>query len=174
MNNKIVLLGYMGVGKTTTGKSLAKKMNLVHFDLDNLIEKQEKETINQLFYKKGELYFRKIEHQLFQELLKNKDNFVLSVGGGTPCYYNNYLLLEDENIISVYLEASLQMIYDRLVEERQQRPFVKDLNPIELKEFIGKHLFERSFYYQKANYKVKVDGKNVTEICNEILEFYSK
>jgi shikimate kinase len=66
------------------------------------------------------------------------------------------------------------MIYDRLVEERQQRPFVKDLNPIELKEFIGKHLFERSFYYQKANYKVKVDGKNVTEICNEILEFYSK
>lgn len=169
MVNKIVLMGYMGVGKTTIGKQLAKHANLKYIDLDELIEKKESQSINEIFNLKGELYFRKLEHQLFKDLLSNEEDFVLSTGGGTPCYYNNHLLLENENISVVYLEASIDTIYNRLRNEKQQRPLIKELNTAELKEFIGKHLFERSFYYQKAKYKIKVDDKNVHEIVEQLM-----
>ncbi|MGV9003849.1 shikimate kinase [Flavobacterium sp.] len=170
MTNKIVLIGYMGVGKTTIGKELAKKTNLEYLDLDQLIEKAENQTIDELFRAKGELYFRKLEHQLFKELLGTKNQFVLSTGGGTPCYYNNYLYLENANVTAVYLQASIDTLYNRLCNEKLQRPLVQDLSTADLKEFIGKHLFERSFYYQKANYKIKVDNKSVNQIVQQLVE----
>ena len=170
MANKIVLVGYMGVGKTTIGKELAKKANIPFLDLDELIEKKERQTISELFRLKGEFYFRKLEHQLFKELLSNDDNFILSTGGGTPCYYNNHFLLDNENVSAIYIEASINTIYDRLQNEKEQRPIIKDLNTAELKEFIAKHLFERSFYYQKAKYKINVDGKTIQEIVEQLIK----
>ena len=170
MSNKIVLVGYMGVGKSTIGKKLAKKMNLNFLDLDEIIEKKENSTIGDLFRLKGELYFRKLEHELFQTLIESDDDFVLSTGGGTPCYYNNHLLLEKEQLNSVYLEAPVDTIYQRLINEQKQRPVIKDLTIDELKEFIAKHIFERSYFYQKAKFKIKVRDKNIDEIVNEIKE----
>lgn len=170
MNNKIVLVGYMGVGKSTMGKVLAKKLDLDFLDLDEIIEKKENSTIAELFRLKGELYFRKLEHQLFQTLIQSDDDFVLSTGGGTPCYYDNHLLLEQEQLNSVYLEAPVDTIYHRLINEQQQRPIIKNLTTDELKEFIGKHIFERSYFYQKAKFKIKVKDKSIDEIVNEIKE----
>lgn len=167
---KIILIGYMGVGKSTIGKELAKKTKLPFLDLDKIIEKKENKSIDELFQEKGELYFRKLEHHLFKELLSNQNSFVLSTGGGTPCYYNNHLLFELENIKSIYLVASIDIIFERLLQEKQERPIIKDLAELELKEFIGKHFFERSYYYQKATVKIKIDNKNVIQIVEEISE----
>jgi len=168
MVNKIVLIGYMGVGKTSVAKELGKITNLEVVDLDDLIEQKENKTIEELFRTKGELYFRKLEHQILAALLVNEKSFILSTGGGTPCYYNNHLLLEQNNINSIYLQASINTLSERLQNEKQKRPLIKDLNSVELKEFIGKHLFERSYFYHKALNKVNIDAKSITQIVAEI------
>jgi shikimate kinase len=168
MIKKIILVGYMAAGKTTIGKKLAQNLGIIFLDLDALIEKKEGKTINELFHQKGELYFRKLEHQLFKSLIDNAESFVLSTGGGTPCYSNNHLFLDKSNVVSIYLDASIQTVFDRLIVEKKQRPIVKDLDEKELKEFIAKHLFERSYYYQKAMHKIKIDQKEVKVICAEI------
>jgi shikimate kinase len=169
MVRKIVLVGYMGVGKTKIGKELEKKLNLRFVDLDELIEEKENKSIAEVFEQKGELYFRKVEHQLFSSLLQNEDSFILGTGGGTPCYYNNHLLLENDEVASFFLKASIDTLYQRLVNEKKLRPLLSQLSESDLKEFIGKHLFERNFYYQKATYKIDVDNKNPQAISSEII-----
>ena len=168
MVGKIVLLGYMGVGKSTIGKELSKKIHRKFIDLDDYIVANENLSVNQLFEQKGEIYFRKMEHHYFKELIENGEDFILSIGGGTPCYYNNHFLLENKNVHSIYLKASIETLYTRLVNEKKERPLLKDLNETQLKEYIGKHLFERSFYYQKAKNTITVDAKSATVIGNEI------
>src|SRR5690554_6539947 len=103
---KIILLGSMGSGKSIVGELLASKLGLQHYDLDQIIEQSEAKTISELFHQKGEVYFRKIESQLFRELLEKDTSFVLCIGGGTPCYANNHLLLQQEDVLSFYLNTS--------------------------------------------------------------------
>ena len=98
----------------------------------------------------------------------NDEDFVISTGGGTPCYSNNHLLLKSEKVISIYLQASIDTLYNRLLEEKTQRPVIADIPLKELKEFIAQHLFERSYFYNQATYTVTVDSKSPDEIVNEI------
>ncbi|WP_341665923.1 shikimate kinase, partial [Blattabacterium cuenoti] len=87
---KITLIGYMGSGKTTIGKMLSQELNLNFYDLDALlVEESKNDSILHIFKKKGELFFRNREHSLLKTILKQKNKYVLSVGGGTPCFYNN-------------------------------------------------------------------------------------
>jgi shikimate kinase len=86
---KIILLGYMGSGKTTIGSSLSKKLYQNFTDLDDYIEKKENKTISEIFTEKGEIYFRKIEHVYLKQFIMDNDSYILSLGGGTPCYANN-------------------------------------------------------------------------------------
>lgn len=165
---KIVLLGYMASGKTTMAELLSKKTKINTVDLDKLIEKTENLSINEIFNTKGELYFRKLENQILQETIKSDENLIISLGGGTPCYYNNHEFLNNENVISIYLKASVNTLYERLLIEKSERPILFDKNEDELKEFIAKHLFERNFYYNQAKYTVIVDDKNSDEIASEI------
>lgn len=166
---KIILLGYMGCGKSTIAKLIAEITNLKALDLDNCIENTTNTSINNLFATKGELYFRKLEHEILSELMNNQDSFVLSLGGGTPCYANNHELLKGENVISIYLNASIPTLYNRLINEKENRPLIADKSEGELKEYIAKNLFDRSYYYNQAQFKVLVDGKSAKEITNEIL-----
>lgn len=165
---KIVLLGYMASGKTTIAKLLSKITKINTVDLDKLIEKTENLSINEIFNTKGELYFRKLENQILQETIKSDENLIISLGGGTPCYYNNHEFLNNENVISIYLKASVNTLYERLLTEKLKRPILFDKDEDELKEFIAKHLFERNFYYNQAKYTVIVDDKNSDEIASEI------
>ena len=165
---KIILLGYMGCGKSTIEKLLAKTTSISYLDLDEIIEKQENSSVKKLFSDKGEIYFRKLEHQILSELIHNHDSFILSLGGGTPCYFNNHELLKDNNVISIYLNASVTTLYNRLLHSNEQRPLIADKNPEEMKEFIAKNLFDRSYYYNQAQYKIIVDAKSVEEIISEI------
>ncbi len=168
--DKIILLGYMGSGKTELAKLLAKKIGFTHLDLDHLIEIREQMSIPELFKNKGEIYFRKVEHLLLQELMTSNEKFVLSLGGGTPCYANNHELLKTQEAVSIYLKANIETLYERLVQSKSQRPLIVNETNEDLKEFIAKHLFERSFFYNKASHTVVVDSKSPETIISEIRE----
>jgi shikimate kinase len=165
---KIVLVGYMGSGKTEIGKLIAKKTNLPFLDLDNLIEKECSKTVNQIFSEKGEIYFRKIEHELFVRKIMSEESFVLSLGGGTPCYANNHEMLLVEGVTSIYLKASIETLNKRLLNNRNNRPLIKTLTEEELSEYIAKHLFDRSYYYNQSKNTIVVDNKTPTEVVQEI------
>ena len=166
---KIILLGYMGSGKTTIGIQLAKKLFLNFTDLDEFIEEKEQKLIKEIFEQKGEIYFRKIEHKYLKQFIKENESYVLSLGGGTPCYAGNLdLILHDKNNLSFYLRGSISTLFKRLTENKFKRPLINDLSDNQLTEYIAKHLFERSVFYDKATYKISIDDKEVQEIVTEI------
>ena len=169
LNMRIVLLGYMASGKSTIGKILAKELKLPFIDLDNYIEAKFKKTISSIFKEEGEIFFRLQEHEAIKEIFKNTDSFILSLGGGTPCYANNMDLISTfENTISIYIKVSIKTIYNRLLIEKEQRPLVAKIVPEELHEFIAKHLFERSYFYEKATLKIYSDNYKAEEVVDEI------
>lgn len=159
----------MASGKSTIAKIVSTRLEIPHFDLDVLVENETNLSVSSLFKEKGEIYFRKVEHTLFKNLLKVNQSLIISTGGGTPCYANNHLLLDAEDVVSIYLKGSIDSLYERLVLEKNQRPLVAEKAEDDLKEFIAKHLFERSFYYNQATFKVTIDGKNPEEIATEII-----
>lgn len=168
--NKIILLGYMGSGKSTIGALLAKKLHLPFQDLDLVIENIEKKTIPSLFKEKGELYFRKRENEILKQLLQASDGFVLSLGGGTPCYANNHELLQDPTVISVYLNLSVAELTRRLSKNKAKRPLIAALDSEELKAFVGQHLLERNYFYRFAKHTLNCDGKSKEEVVQAIAE----
>ena len=108
---KIVLLGYMASGKSTIGKLLSKALSMPFIDLDAYIESKEKSSIKAIFNTKGEIYFRKIEHAHLCDLLDSEKDFVLSLGGGTPCYANNMdAIVKAKQTTSFYLQASVSLL----------------------------------------------------------------
>jgi shikimate kinase len=165
---KIVLVGYMGSGKSIIGKLLSEKSSLEFIDLDSEIEKVEKKSIKLIFAQKGEIYFRNIEHLVFKELMNSNQNVIISTGGGTPCYANNHEFLIQNGVISIYLKASVETLFGRLKNEKTKRPLLQDKTNQEMKEFIAIHVFERSFFYSKCTSTILVDDKTPAEIVQEI------
>jgi shikimate kinase len=165
---KIILLGYMGSGKSTIASLLSEKLQLPFKDLDNCIESTIQNTIASVFEKKGEIYFRKVEHEVFYDMITSDESFVLSLGGGTPCYANNHLLLHGKDSISIYLKTSIDTLFHRIKGEKTTRPLLANKNDKELKDFIAQHLFERSYFYNQASYTVGTDGKSPAEIVSDI------
>jgi len=166
---KIVLIGYMGSGKTTIAKLLSDKLGIPPLDLDQIIEEKVQLPVVAIFEQKGEVYFRKQEHMLLKELLSGSGDLILSLGGGTPCYANNHELLAMEGVVSVYLKASIDTLYGILTEAKSKRPLIAALEGDQLKEFIAMHLFERSFYYNHAMHKVVIDNKSPEATAEEIM-----
>ena len=157
---KIVLIGYMGSGKSSIGKKLASVLNLPFKDIDSEIEKREGCSISEIFSKKGEIYFRKIENAVLKELLSQPESFVLATGGGTPCYADSMdFILARENTEVIYLKMSIAALSTRLYLEKENRPLLKHLNSEEmLEDFVRKHLFERAYYYNQAHFVI--DNEN--------------
>ncbi len=168
---KVILMGYMGSGKSTIGKILADTLKCKFIDLDDYIIEKEKIDIPEIFRTKGEIYFRKIEHHCLKDVLQSKNNAVVSLGGGTPCYSANMdLILKTEDSISFYLRASLDTLANRLFEVKANRPLISHLESIEnLKEYLGKHLFERSHYYNQSKFSIVIDSKTEKDIVEEII-----
>lgn len=163
---KISLVGYMGSGKSAVGQQLAQNLNLNFIDLDKEIEKECGCTIHETFSNKGELFFRQKEREVLERILAT-ERFVLSTGGGTPCYYDNIDLM-NRNSLTVYLSLPLPDLFNRLKEEKEHRPLISHLDGDGLKEFIGKHLMERNPFYHKATFVQACHGKSITEIVKEI------
>ncbi len=165
---KIIILGYMGAGKSTIAQQLAEELRLPSYDLDHEIEKQQQQKITTIFAKKGEVFFRKMEYQVLQQLLQQEERAIISLGGGTPCYANNHLVLQQEGIESFYLKASIQTLTQRLEKEKEHRPILQTNTEDTLETFIAKHLFDRSYFYHQAKHIVTVDNKTVDQIVQEI------
>jgi shikimate kinase len=167
---KVILVGYMGSGKSSVGKLLASKLGIPFCDLDAIIEENEQQSIPELFENKGEIYFRKIENTILKLVLQKEESFVLSLGGGTPCYHNNHEMLMQDGIVSFYLKATSAKLVERLQVEKVSRPLVASLNKEELLDFVNKHLFDRSYYYHQVNHVVAIDEKSVDQLVDEIVQ----
>ena len=165
---KIVLLGYMASGKSTIGREISKKLDMKFIDLDDYISKREKRSISEIFKVEGEIYFRKIESLYLGEILNSKDSFILSLGGGTPCYSNNMELILNSEASSIYIKAGIKTLVSRLTAEKNRRPLVAELEDDKLVEFVAKHLFERRFFYEQASMTVNTEDKSTEEITTEI------
>ena len=156
----------MGVGKSTVGKKLAKKLKLKFIDIDKIIEKKEKRTIKEIFEDKGEDYFRKIEKKISLEELK-KSNSVIALGGGA--FMDSSIRKEAENLsISFWLDLSLESLLIRL-KNVKKRPL---LNQDHLEESVNKIYSERKKIYNKSDFKIKCNLMNADQIVSKIIKLY--
>lgn len=145
---RIFLIGFMGVGKTTAGRELAKLLDLEFVDLDHFIQSRYNKTISQLFEQFGEDGFRDIESKLLKEVAQF-ENVIISTGGGAPCFYDNMEVMNNAGL-TVYLKASPELLAERLNLCKEKRPLIKDKSEYELLLFIKDSLKYRESFYHKA------------------------
>jgi len=163
---RIILIGYMGAGKTLLGKALAESLNIRFINSDSDIEQQTGMSIGQIFEQYGEDYFRNLE----QEYLKNFDHqesFVLATGGGTPCY-NDQMTVLNALGATVYLQCSNETLYSRLKNEREHRPLIAGLSDEELREAIEYRMIQRERIYQKAQIILPENEHNVDALIRHL------
>ena len=160
----------MASGKSSIGRRLSKSLSMRFIDLDDYIIENEKMSITDIFKTKGEIYFRLIENKYLKEILSRNDDFILSLGGGTPCYANNIEVINQENIVSIYLQGSTATMIERLIRKKAKRPLIASLNDDKIPEFVAKHLFERRPFYEQAKLIVKIDDKTKKEVAIELEE----
>lgn len=162
----------MGSGKTTTARLLGKAAEIPHLDLDEIIENNTKKSVPELFKEEGEIKFRRLEHDSLKELLDSDADFVLALGGGTPCYANNHLMIQREDVISIYLKTGIAEVIQRVKAQGNTRPLLSGKDDEELQSFIGQHIFERSYFYNHAKHVVHTDGKTPEQVANEIMSLF--
>lgn len=151
---RIILIGYMGAGKTTVGKALSKELNIPFYDLDWYIESRMRKTVAQLFSERGEEGFRKIEHNMLHEVAEF-ENVILSCGGGTPCFFDNIDYMNQQGDV-VYLKASPEVLYKHLLMGKAERPLLKGKSPEQLIDYIREQLAYREQFYSKARHTLDV------------------
>lgn len=146
----IILIGFMGCGKSTLGKKLAFKLDFEFIDSDQEIEKIEGKTITEIFEQHGEAYFRNLEKQ-YLEKIQHKQNMVLATGGGLPCFNKNIEFLNHFGI-TIYLKLSPTELTKRILHSKAQRPLIKSNNEEEVYLLVKKMLFERETFYHEAKH----------------------
>lgn len=159
----------MGCGKSTVGKRLANRLHLTFLDLDSSIEKNYRQPISSIFANKGEEKFRELEHDCLKTILE-QDDYVLALGGGTPCFYDNMELINKSGS-SIYIQMSVKSLADRLIHAKRSRPLIEKMTEKEMQEYISSHLPIRENYYLKAHYTVKGEDLNIEELESLIRSF---
>mgnify|MGYP000488654122 CR=1 FL=1 len=173
---KVVLLGYMGVGKSTLGRLLADHLDVKFIDLDSYIEEKEGQSISNLFENKGEIYFRQQETLALNQLLTTPEGMILSLGGGTPVYGDNMqIITETEDVTSIYLKLQTDALVSKLFEQRGDRPIISHINDrIEFEEFVRKHLFERQQFYYMADHILDVTDRSASDSLDDLIKLLNK
>lgn len=163
---RVFLIGYMGCGKTTMGKSISEFLSIPFMDLDQDFETRYKITIADFFLKYGEVAFRRIEQKLLHEYMASGD-MVISTGGGTPCFFDNMDQMLKHGI-TVYLEMSPVELEERLAVSIHKRPLLH-LKPDEiLLDYITQHLSQREVFYRQAHMVVRVSLMDPEALASEI------
>lgn len=159
---RIILIGFMGAGKTTLGKKIAKRMNLPFIDSDREIEERHQKSIGDIFTENGESFFRTLETDYITSL-KNREGFVLATGGGMPCFGKNMELLNELGT-TFYLERSPKELANRLFNAKTRRPLIEGMEQEELLSFIEDRLSVREEYYKASNVILGRDDQTVSTI----------
>ena len=146
---KIFLIGFMGSGKTHWGRLLSEKLNIRFFDLDEQVASQEGKPINEIFAEKGEEYFRLLEKDTLHIITERQESFVMACGGGSPCYFNNIEYMNRSGT-TVWINAPVEVLYERLMAEKDKRPLIRSLTDAQLRGFIIKKFSDRKIYYEQA------------------------
>jgi len=169
---KVFLIGYMGVGKTTIGKRLANLLNLPFYDLDVEIEKDQNLDIPTIYEREGEAFFRDREAHVLARLCSLSETFVLSTGGGTPTRRENLEHMQSSGVV-VWLDMPLGMILQRLMQS-DERPLLKGQSEDERKLFVERHFAERQPYYRRAKIRFDVSDFNAVKLKQLADLIYSK
>lgn len=165
---RIFLIGYMGAGKTTIGRELAKELNLDFIDLDHFIQARFQKTVNQLFQDAGEDEFRNIEKNILREV-GDFENVLISAGGGTPCFFDNMEYMNNAGC-TIYLKTSAEILASRLNLCKDKRPLVKDKNEEELYNFVVDTLYKRDPFYSKAKIVFETGNIETKEDINTLVQ----
>ena len=172
---RIILIGYMGAGKTTVGRALSKELGMPFYDLDWYIENRRRKTVAEIFAEQGEEGFRKIEHNMLHEVAEFED-VIISCGGGTPCFFDNMEYINQQGLV-VYLKATPEVLYKHLLMGKGDRPLLKGKSQEELITFIREQLEKREPFYSKAQFTFDVSLmdnyekiKTTIEKLRELLE----
>ena len=161
----IILVGYMCVGKTTVGRTLAKELNSTFYDLDWYIEERFHTKVSKIFAEKGEEHFRDLERRMLHEAAEF-ENVVLSCGGGTPCFFDNMDYMNQLGE-TVYLKASPETLYAHLKMGKGVRPLLLNKTPEEVQVFIREQLQKREPFYEKAKHIFDVNVMDNFDKINE-------
>lgn len=169
---RIFLVGYMGAGKTTVGKDLARRAGLSFVDLDLYIEGRYHKSVSQIFAEKGEAAFREIERKMLHEVAEFED-ILISTGGGAPCFFDNIDFMNDRGT-TIYLKVSVEELAKRLELCKHTRPVLKGRSGKELRDFISDSLEKRDPYYMRANMifdaETMLTESDVREISNALMK----
>lgn len=164
---KITLLGFMGSGKSTLGRVLAKKLKFNFVDLDDYIESKEHSSISEIFVKEEEAGFRDMEHDYLEEVIAKDGDYVIALGGGTPCFKRNWKHIKQTK--SIYIMVGQSELYRRLHADRAKRPLIADLADSGLKTYISETMKTRRPFYKKANYTIHNNASSIA-VSKRIIE----
>lgn len=167
---RIILLGYMGAGKTTVGKALAKELGVMFFDLDWYIENRFCKKIPQIFAEEGEEVFRQRERNMLHEVAEF-ENVVISLGGGAPCFFDNMEYI-NRQADTIYLKGTPEILYQHLLMAKGKRPLLEGKSKEELMAYIQTSLAAREPFYSQAKYTFNIellgDGNKIHESVQSI------
>lgn len=152
--SRIIIVGYMGSGKTTVGKALSREMGLPFYDLDWYIESRMHKTVKQIFDEVGEEGFRRIERSMLHEVAEF-ENVIISCGGGTPCFFDNMDYINQQGE-TVYLKCTPKVLHSHLKMGKTVRPLLLNKTSDEVDAFIKEQLERREPFYNKAKHTLDV------------------
>jgi shikimate kinase len=169
---RIILIGFMGAGKTTLGKTLAESLTIPFYDTDALIENHTNSSVSSIFLNHGESYFRTLEKETIENLPKNS-SYVLAVGGGLPCFNN---LMEVLNTLgtTIYLKHDVTTLTKRLINDSEQRPLVAEKSGDALISYIQEKVDAREIVYTKAQLILEQEEQTIEGIIHRLNLLHQK
>jgi shikimate kinase len=164
---KIFLIGFMGAGKTHWGRLLSQKLRIPFFDLDEQVESHAGKSIQEIFEQDGEENFRLHEKDALHIITESHDSFVMACGGGSPCYFNNIDYMNQSGT-TIWINTPLEVLYTRLLAEKNQRPLISKLTDEQLHNFIHKKFGDRRIYYEQASIGVEEEPVQLDHLIEKI------
>lgn len=168
-STKYFLIGMPASGKSTIGKLIAKQLGYKFIDLDELIVEQEGLAITEIFRKKGEAYFRKIERKQLQDLINRNDGFILATGGGAPCFFNNMELMNTHGV-TIFLNVAVDDLFKKLAKRgTQKRPLLKNISRSDLLSELTNKYNDRKKFYNKSKISIEQNIGKITDRVNQVI-----
>lgn len=169
MGKPVFLIGYMGSGKSTAGKKLARTLGYFFTDLDEEIEKMTGKPIHRIFSEDGEDAFRQLEHSILVSLAARK-NMVIATGGGAPCFFDNMELMKQSGV-TVYLKMKPESLAKRLANAKIKRPLLAGVSIDELPAYIKNHLDKREPFYASSHISQKGESLDSDELLKHVRDY---